>query len=196
VERLHTSAEDPPVKCGDPVKAFTARVYMMLPLSSSDTRLPPTIAHQYIELLAKSLREIQRRSSSLQTRTKPKHHFPRTDPSSNMKLVNYLLPAFSALIGVVLAQEAPTAWSNYEFTVDPHNLELFQWDKEAEGSKLTLERFLDHAPAKLGKESAKPADFSKYRHYFCRDMPLVLGEGQPLIWVPAHIHVCWGVVEG
>jgi len=112
-----------------------------------------------------------------------------------MKLVKYLLPAVSALVAVVLAQDAPpTAWSNYEFTVDPHNLETFRWDKEAEGSKLTLERFLDHDPAKLGRVSATPADFSKYRHYSCRDMPLVLGEGDPLIWVPAHINVCWSVV--
>jgi hypothetical protein len=57
-----------------------------------------------------------------------------------MKLLNYLLPTFSSFIVITLAQGAShPAWPDIDITTDPNNLELVSWDKEAEGSRFTIE---------------------------------------------------------
>jgi hypothetical protein len=113
-----------------------------------------------------------------------------------MKLLGYILALSTAFITLTTAQirDTPADFPKMELEVDSNNLELFIWKYYEEGEKLTFERFTDPAPTELGKPT-KGADFSKYRNYFCRDMPVIAYESHPKMWNGAHLNVCWGVVR-
>lgn len=112
-----------------------------------------------------------------------------------MKSLAYLLAISGAFISLTMAKSNSVLTSlNTDLTTDPNNLDLFIKEHYPEGTRLTIERFLDPPPAKHGENPSQGVDFSKYQYYFCRDMPVVPLEEHPKFWRGGHLKVCWGVL--
>lgn len=113
-----------------------------------------------------------------------------------MKSFAYLLAISGVFISLTMAEsESVPAWLNTDLTTDPNKFDLFIKEHYPEGTRLTIERFLDPLPAKYDEMHSQAVDFSKFQHYFCRDMPVVPLEEHPKFWRGGHLKVCWGVLE-